>query len=154
MVICLEQGANDLHIVQLMPLPPHHLLLQQNPEWFILLVPATHIVLEKRSLNAVCVCVQSIHTDDGDDAMVLSSTVLIGQYKALVRALVGDLDGANAEPPRVSGRPLDTVVDVILECHVLRQRQNARRPIPHHVRSLPANLVDTHTTCIQIQWPK
>jgi len=27
MVICLEQGANDLHIVQLMPLPPPHLLL-------------------------------------------------------------------------------------------------------------------------------
>jgi len=25
MVICLKQGANDLHIVQLMPLPPHHL---------------------------------------------------------------------------------------------------------------------------------
>jgi len=28
MVICLEQGANGLHMVQLMPLPPHHLLLQ------------------------------------------------------------------------------------------------------------------------------
>ena len=42
MVIYLERGANDLHIVQLMPLPPHHLLLQQNPEWFILLVP-THL---------------------------------------------------------------------------------------------------------------
>jgi len=27
-VICLEQGANDLHMVQLMPLLPHHLLLQ------------------------------------------------------------------------------------------------------------------------------
>jgi len=25
-VICLERGANDLHMVQLMPLPPHHLL--------------------------------------------------------------------------------------------------------------------------------
>ena len=42
MVICLERGANDLHMVQLMPLPSHHLLLQQNPEWFILLVP-THL---------------------------------------------------------------------------------------------------------------
>ena len=40
-VICLERGANDLHMVQLMPLPPRHLfMLQQNPEWFILLVPA------------------------------------------------------------------------------------------------------------------
>jgi len=28
MVICLERGANDLHMVHLMPLPPHHLLLQ------------------------------------------------------------------------------------------------------------------------------
>jgi len=27
-VVCLERGANDLHMVQLMPLPPHHLLLQ------------------------------------------------------------------------------------------------------------------------------
>jgi len=26
-VICLQQGANDLHMVQLMPLPPHHLSL-------------------------------------------------------------------------------------------------------------------------------
>jgi len=26
MVICLEQGANDWYMVQLMPLPPHHLL--------------------------------------------------------------------------------------------------------------------------------
>jgi len=25
--ICMEQGVNDLHIVQLMSLPPHHLLL-------------------------------------------------------------------------------------------------------------------------------
>jgi len=27
MVICLEQGANDLRMIQLMPLPPYHLLL-------------------------------------------------------------------------------------------------------------------------------
>ena len=33
-VICLQQGANDLHMAQLMPLPPHHLLFHQNPEWF------------------------------------------------------------------------------------------------------------------------
>ena len=40
MVICLERGANDLHMVQLMPLPPHHFSLQQNPEWVTFLVPA------------------------------------------------------------------------------------------------------------------
>jgi len=26
-------------MVKLMPLPPHHLLLHQNPEWFTFLVP-------------------------------------------------------------------------------------------------------------------
>jgi len=36
MVICLERGANDLHMVQLMPLPLHHVLLHYNPEWFCL----------------------------------------------------------------------------------------------------------------------
>ena len=47
MVICLEQMqwskgpyVNDLHIVELMPLPPDHLLLQQNPEWLTFLVLA------------------------------------------------------------------------------------------------------------------
>jgi len=30
-VICLQQGANHLHMVQLMPLPPHRLLLHKNP---------------------------------------------------------------------------------------------------------------------------
>jgi len=28
MVICLERGANDLHMVQLMSMPSHQLLLQ------------------------------------------------------------------------------------------------------------------------------
>ena len=28
MVIYLERGANDLHMVQLMPLPPHHLFIK------------------------------------------------------------------------------------------------------------------------------
>jgi len=29
-VVCLEQGANDLHVVQMMPLPPHHALLSHH----------------------------------------------------------------------------------------------------------------------------
>jgi len=31
----MEQGANDLHVVQLMSLPP-----QKNTDWFTVLVPA------------------------------------------------------------------------------------------------------------------
>ena len=51
-VICLQRGENDLHMVQLMPLPPHHLLLHQNLEWFTFLVPAYPlVVLEKRLSN-------------------------------------------------------------------------------------------------------
>ena len=30
MVICLERGANDLLVVQLMALPPHHLALVKS----------------------------------------------------------------------------------------------------------------------------
>ena len=42
--------CNDLHMVKLMPLPPHHLFLwQKNPEWFTLLCRPTQVVL--RLLN-------------------------------------------------------------------------------------------------------
>ena len=39
MVICLERGADCLHMVQLMPLPfqiPRHLLPHLNQDWFYL----------------------------------------------------------------------------------------------------------------------
>ena len=37
-VVCLERGADCLHVVQLMPLHPqtHHLLPHLNPDWFYL----------------------------------------------------------------------------------------------------------------------
>ena len=58
MVICLERDANDLHMVQLMPLPPHHVLLQQNQEWwFIRLVPAYPGCPGKKAVERLCVCV-------------------------------------------------------------------------------------------------
>ena len=50
---CLEWGANDLHMVQLMPLLPHP-FLQKNPEWFVLLVLAYPGCLEKRPLKECC----------------------------------------------------------------------------------------------------
>jgi len=52
MVICLEHGANDLHMFQLMPLPPRHLLLHYHLEWFSLFwCRLTQVFLEKRPLN-------------------------------------------------------------------------------------------------------
>jgi len=51
MVTCLERGANDLHMVQLMPLPPHHLLLKDNPEWFTFLMPTYLGCLGKKAVK-------------------------------------------------------------------------------------------------------
>ena len=56
-VICLEWGATDLHMVQLMPLPPHHLLLHYSPEWFNLSGAGLHSLSWKRGhLVGVVVC--------------------------------------------------------------------------------------------------
>jgi len=60
MVICLKGGANDLHMVQLMPLPPHHLLLQYNPVWFTFLVPAHPGCPGKKPLNGCSVVVAAV----------------------------------------------------------------------------------------------
>ena len=62
MVICLEQSANDLHMVWLMPLPPHHLCFRKS-EWLSFWYRPTQVVLEKRPLNdcvCVCVCVKQV----------------------------------------------------------------------------------------------
>jgi len=41
MVICLEHGANDLHMMQLMPLPPHCLIVSLKSRMgFAFLIPA------------------------------------------------------------------------------------------------------------------
>ena len=59
MVVCLEQSANDLHTVQLMPLPPHRLLLRYHGSAFLLL--AYPVVLEKVPLNE-CTVLFLLHT--------------------------------------------------------------------------------------------
>ena len=48
-------------MVQLMPLPPRHLLLQQNPEWFILLVLAYPSCPGKKAIKWLCVCVCALN---------------------------------------------------------------------------------------------
>ena len=51
MVICLERGANDLHMVQLMPLPPPSSLAPVKSRLVYLLVPAYPGCPRKRPLN-------------------------------------------------------------------------------------------------------
>jgi len=50
-VICLERGANDLHMVHLMPLPPHHLGWQWHQNGLLFCCWLTQVVLEKRPWN-------------------------------------------------------------------------------------------------------
>jgi len=50
-IVCLQQAVNDLHMVQLMTPPPHHLLLHKNPEWFTSLVPAYRGCLGKKAVK-------------------------------------------------------------------------------------------------------
>ena len=56
MVICLERSANDLHMVQLMPLPPHHLCFSTIQNGLSFWYRPTQVVQEKRPLNN-CGCV-------------------------------------------------------------------------------------------------
>ena len=59
MVICLDRGADDLHMVQLVPLPPqHHLLLHsfKNQTGLTILVLAYQFVIERRPLNGESNC--------------------------------------------------------------------------------------------------
>ena len=76
MVICLERGADCLHMVQLMPPhpKPHQLLPHLNPFWYRL----TQVVLEKRPLNG---CSSNLgdntHTFNGP----LSGTTRVSRYQ-------------------------------------------------------------------------
>jgi len=60
-VTCLECGANDLHMVQLMPLPPIISCFSKIQNGSAFLVPAYQGCPGKRPLN-VCVCVNVIFT--------------------------------------------------------------------------------------------
>ena len=51
MVICLERGANDLHIIQPMPLPPHQLAPVKSRMVYLSGAGLYPDCPEKRSLN-------------------------------------------------------------------------------------------------------
>jgi len=59
MVICLKQGANDVHMVQLMSLPPHHLFINIQ-------IGLTFVMLDdegypgKEAVKRMSVCPSSI----------------------------------------------------------------------------------------------
>ena len=51
MVICVERGAYDLHMVQLMPLPPIISCFIKTQNGLLSWCRLIQVVLEKRSLN-------------------------------------------------------------------------------------------------------
>ena len=63
MIISLQRGANDLYMVQLIPLLPIvSCFIKIRPEWFTFLVPAyTQVVLENRPFNE---CLSFVDTID------------------------------------------------------------------------------------------
>ena len=94
MVICLERSANDLHMVQLMPLPPHHLCFSkiQNHglsfwyyDWWLALIRwcftlASSLNMISTFWHSLCFFddkMQRCKTDPGSWALQLGVSVLI-----------------------------------------------------------------------------
>ena len=67
MVICLERGA-DLHMAQLMPLPPTVSCFSKIQIGFTFLVPVHPGSPGQRAVKQVCVCDYSI--DDGSAVLI------------------------------------------------------------------------------------
>ena len=65
MVICREQSANDLHMVWLMSLPPHHLCFSKIQNGLSFWYRPTQLVLEKKAIKQLCVfvCVCNAEVD-------------------------------------------------------------------------------------------
>jgi len=92
-VICLERGADCLHVVQLMPLPsqnpPSSLALLKSrlflPFWYRL----THVVLEQRPLDG-CSSSSSSNSSSGPVALLLLLLLRSGMLVA---------DGAKIHTP-------------------------------------------------------
>ena len=150
-VICLERSANDLHMVQVMPLPPCHLLLHQNPEWFILLVPAYTGCPGKKAIKRLCVCACPDYPIPWlSQTSQVSGNSIYGQpLMSLAKVKVDLTDDADG----------DAGFDVVTMAVVAKQRQQsvgakATARLAHVVtgnrrRHFTVCLSTFHTRCIQ-----
>jgi len=77
-LFCLQRGANDLHVVQLMPLPPITSCFIKIQNGLLFWYRLTQVVLEKRPLNCYCCCCFVLFSFSALDtvvwAMVLGSS--------------------------------------------------------------------------------
>ena len=124
MVVCLERGANDLHMVQQMSLPPHHLLLQQNSEWYLLVGLAAHPGCPgkkavKRLCVFVCVCVCDLNVQQ----LTIARRTLMTCNECATNTMSLPI----CQLPQLSRFQaatvtLDTIVDYVCGDHVQGQR--------------------------------
>ena len=141
-VICLERGANDLYMVQLMPLPPRHLLFQQNPEWLIFLVPAYPGSPGKKAIKRLCVCSVCKKTDH--IACVLSVCVIYAICCPLCSvhwlcAEVCPSKDQSSSSSHLAGMWSAAAAAILQVCHTVkfyqpRHRNETRAPIANHAQ--------------------
>jgi len=56
-----SEVQNDMHMVQLMPLPPHHLLLHEIKIGLTFLIPAYSSCTGKEAIKWLFVCLFNVH---------------------------------------------------------------------------------------------
>jgi len=96
-VSCLQRGADDLHMVQLMPLSPHHLMLQENLKWFCLSGTSLLRFLEKRPFNMcvwLCVLLKARETTHAARRII---PVFILERGVRKHAVVNNLEGGECD---------------------------------------------------------
>jgi len=62
---------SKMHMIQLMPLPPYHLLLYYNPEWFCLSVAGLPRLSWKRGREIGVVVVVTLYVATGQSFLML-----------------------------------------------------------------------------------
>jgi len=86
-----------------MSLPPHHPLLQQNPEWLVFLVPAYPGCPGKRPLNGCSVVVDVRRNNRTEETLDGSAYREVGRIEAMLFVLVGAVDVGLAQPQHLVG---------------------------------------------------
>ena len=124
MVVCLERGADDLHMVQLMLLPPHHLLLQLKSR---MVYPSgtglPRLSWKKRPLN---VCVLNGLVKQGP-------TNLLPHFPAVFAELIeGNLD-------YLLSAPCNKLTNIAKQQKVKEKGSKGQALAPHLYQARPAH---------------
>ena len=102
MVICLERGANDLHMIQLLPLPAHRLCIRKIQNYLSFRYRPSRVVVEKwlsnkcscccfavffypcRGLHMTCTCFSSVAVCHG-----VYLSLILGHWTPVISSACG-----------------------------------------------------------------